>query len=410
MSGKIKVKILIPVLILILMFSSFMVGIGLHSVVAKNETSPDFDLIFDVYHLLKRESIFVENNSNSTEMIYGAVRGMLASLGDDYTRFMDPKAYDDMQVEIKGSFGGIGIQIGIKDGKLKVMVPLPDTPASRKGLQSGDWIIKVDGKSTKNMSIEEAVSLIRGEVGTKVHLTITRKNVKEPLEFDLIREVIKVKSLEYKFASPEIGYIKIFVFSETTGRELKEAIEKLKEKGMKSLILDLRFNPGGALSAAIDVSSLFVENGKPVVKVVGRRDGEKVYDANSNIKYHYPLVVLVNGYSASAAEIVTGALMDYKLATIIGSKFKDDEIMKTGKTFGKGSVQTVHPLHDGSAVAITTAKYYTALGQDINKKGITPDIIIEITKDDLTGKSKQDPQLKEAKRVLMQLLTKKATG
>jgi carboxyl-terminal processing protease len=335
---------------------------------------------------------------------------MLSSLEDDYTRFMTPQAYREMKIETDGEFQGVGMQIGIKKKKLIVVSPLPDTPAFKSGIKSGDWIIKIDGKSTKDMSLQEAVTLIRGKKGTKVILVIRRQKVKKDLTFEIIRDVIHLKSTSSKFVGKNIGYIKLNIFNENTAYEIEDEISKLKKKAnLQALILDLRFNPGGLLNASVDVASLFIDEGNPIVKVEGRKDGTVILKSRNIGKiYTYPMVVLVNGFSASASEIVTGALQDYKIATVIGSRYKDDEIMKTGRTFGKGSVQTLHPLRDGSAVAITTAKYYTAKGRDINKKGLEPDIVVNITKKDLQGKV--DTQLGKAKKVLLKKITMKKAG
>lgn len=398
-------KVLWGMLIVLLMSSCFAAGISFRFAQAAESKLTDFGLFWEVKELLQDN--YVDGVKDTRPLIYGAIRGMLGSLGDDYTRFMEPKAYQEMQVETKGEFGGIGIQIGIdkKSKQITVISPLEDTPAWRVGLKSGDWIMKIDGKSTKDMALEEAVNLIRGKVGTQVKLSILKKGAKDTKDMVITREVIKVHSVTSKMLDKDIGYAKISVFSETTGEDLRNALVKFKSKNAKGVILDLRYNPGGLLDAAIEVSNLFLDKGEPIVQIRGRRgDVQTIYADKGKVVSSLPVAILVNGYSASASEIVSGCLQDHKIATLIGAKFDGDDSTKSGRTFGKGSVQTVHPLQDGSAVAITTAKYFTAKGRDINKIGIEPDIHVNLTKEDLenlsAGDDAKDTQLKKAKQFL----------
>lgn len=307
------------------------------------------------------------------ELIYGAIKGMLNSL-DPHSGFMTPEAFKEMQVDTKGEFGGIGIQIGIKDGLLTVIAPIEDTPAYRAGISAGDRIIKINNESTKDMGLHEAVSKMRGPKGTTVKLTILREGWKEPKEFTITRDIIKVKSVKYKVIDDRIGYIKLTQFQEQTAADLATALsklseEKLSEEKIDSLILDLRNNPGGLLSSAVDVASQFLPPNRLVVYTKDR-SGEKVeYQSSSNRPYYDKLTmaVLVNQGSASASEIVAGALKDWNRAVLVGVQ-----------TFGKGSVQSVIPLSDGSGIRLTTARYYTPKGISIQNTGITPDIIVKI--------------------------------
>lgn len=392
-----KQKIIIFISIAILMVTSFLVGFGLKKVSSEDPRMEDFELFWEVLDILQTE--YVKKLPPVRELIYGAIRGMLAATGDDYTRFMDPKAFKDFKSETKGEFGGVGIQIEIKNKKLVIVAPLPDTPAYRAGLKSGDWIMEIDGKSTENMALQEAVSLIRGEKGTKVTLKILHLGEKKPKEYTITREIIKIKSVEYKFVGPQIGYVKISFFNENTDRELTEAVGEMRKKLLKGLIIDLRSNPGGLLESAIQVSDRFISSGLPIVQIVGKKKKNIIYAEDNDFNLKIPLVVLVNGYSASASEIVAGALQDYRLATIVGGKISSVEELKSGNTFGKGSVQTVHPLRDNSGIAVTTAKYLTAKGRDIEGKGITPDIIVETTQEDL--EKGKDLQLARAKELII---------
>ena len=298
------------------------------------------------------------------KLIYGAIKGMLNSL-DPHSSFMAKDEYQELMLETKGSFTGIGIEITIKDDVLTVVSPIEGTPAYKVGLKAADKIIKIDGKSTKNMTLMDAVKRIRGPKGTKVKLTIFRKGEKEPLEFTITRDVIPLKSVKAFFITPEIAYVRISTFQSKTTKDLAEALKKLEDKKMpKGLIIDLRNNPGGLLSQAIEVADLFLDSGI-IVTTKGRRQSQDIVaKAHKNDRSRtYPIIVLVNGGTASAAEIVAGALQDNKRAVILGTR-----------TFGKGSVQTILPLSDGSALRLTTARYYTPSGRSIQLSGIKPDI------------------------------------
>lgn len=302
------------------------------------------------------------------DLIYGAIKGMLSSL-DPHSSFMPPDSYKEMQVETKGEFGGIGIQIGMKDGILTVIAPIEDTPAFKIGIKAGDKIMKINDQVTKDMSLNDAVNKMRGPKGTPVKITIMREGWTEFKDFTIVREIIKVKSVKSRVMEEGIGYVKLTQFQEQTAADLADALRKLSDAKVGSIILDLRNNPGGLLNSAVDVSSQFLPDGKLVVYIKDRAGQRSEYRTGGNYP-HYDkptMVVLVNQGSASASEIVAGALKDWHRAVILGIQ-----------TFGKGSVQSVIPLSDGSGIRLTTARYYTPNGTSIQSTGITPDIIAKI--------------------------------
>lgn len=302
------------------------------------------------------------------KLIYGAIKGMVRDL-DPHSAFMTREEHEEVLQETKGTFSGIGIEITIKDNVLTVVSPIEGTPADKAGLKAEDKIFKVDDKPTKDMSIIDAVKAIRGQKGTPVKLTVLRKGEEKPLEFSITRDVIPLKSVRARAFTPDIGYVRISSFQSNTGKDLEAALEGLeKDRKMKGLILDLRNNPGGLLSQSIEVADAFLDSGV-IVTTKGRDSSNDVAaSARKNATQRtYPIIALVNGGSASAAEIVAGALQDNKRALILGSR-----------TFGKGSVQTILPLSDGSGLRLTTALYYTPSGRSIQSSGITPDIELEL--------------------------------
>jgi carboxyl-terminal processing protease len=301
------------------------------------------------------------------DLIYGAIKGMLNSL-DPHSTFMSPDAYKEMRVDTKGEFGGLGIQIGIKDGILTVIAPIEDTPAFRAGIKAGDKIIKIEGAFTKDMTLHDAVTKMRGKPKTPITISIIRKEWKDTKDFTIIRDIIKIKSVKSKVIEDTIGYIKVSQFQEKTGSELSKSLAKLRNEKIEGLVLDLRNNPGGLLKSAIDVSNKFLPRGKLVVYTKDRSGKKKEYFTDGNGNFNKPMIVLVNHGSASASEIVSGALKDWDRAVILGNK-----------TFGKASVQTVIPLSDGSGLRLTTAKYYTPKGTLIQNTGVTPDITVKLT-------------------------------
>lgn len=310
---------------------------------------------------------YVEETT-SENLIYGSINGMLRTL-DPHSSFMPPDVYKELQVETKGSFGGIGIEISIKEGVLTIISPIEDTPAFRAGLKAGDSIVKIDGVLTENMSLFDAVKKMRGPTGTKVTISIMREGFTEPQEFALSREIIRITSVKHKLLEESIGYLRISQFQEKTEEEFSKALDTL-EKGttpLTGLILDLRNNPGGLLDQAVKVCDEFLEQGL-IVYTQGRNEMQQMkFTATPNKKPHsYPLIVLVNAGSASGSEIVAGALQDHNRAVIVGTT-----------TFGKGSVQTIIPLEDGSGLRLTTARYYTPRGISIQAKGIIPDVVVK---------------------------------
>ena len=303
------------------------------------------------------------------KLIDGAINGMLSSL-DPHSAYLNADLYKELQVDTRGSFGGLGIEITQKNGVLTVVSPIEDTPAFRAGVRSGDQIVKIDKDFTKDMTLMEAVKLMRGPEGTKIKLTIRRENEPDWKTVTLKREIIQIKSVKSRVLEPHYGYLRITQFQERSERDAKAAIAELEKQsgGLQGLVLDLRNNPGGLLSQAVKISDLFLDSGM-VVYTEGRLDNQeqKFYAHKGPLSGEFPIVVLVNGGSASASEIVAGALQDHKRALVLGTQ-----------TFGKGSVQTILPLADGeAAIRLTTARYFTPNGRSIQATGITPDIILE---------------------------------
>ncbi len=361
-------------------------GTGASKAVDRSATYEQLKLFTDVLAIVQNQYV---DETEPREVIYGAVRGMLRSL-DPHSSFMDPESYREMQVETSGSFGGVGIEITVRDDQLTVVAPIEGTPASRAGVQPGDRIIKIEGLTTKDMGLPDAVKRLRGPRGTKVTITVTRDGLKEPLDLTLTREVIQVQSVKVQEIEPGLGYVRIRQFQERTAQEVVAGVERFEKTGRFSgLIVDLRNNPGGLLSSAVEVSEEFLGDGKLVVYTEGR-----VRSQNMRFLAHakravtdVPLVVLVNQGSASASEIVAGAIQDHGRGVVLGQQ-----------TFGKGSVQTIIPLSDGSGLRLTTARYFTPKGRSIHGKGITPDIVIEPAKEDATAKAPPAPPPSETEQ------------
>lgn len=325
------------------------------------------ELFTDVLKIVQKN--YVEE-VDTKKLVYGAINGMLSSL-DPHSSFLPPDMYKEMKIETKGSFGGLGIEITVKDGYLTVISPIEDTPAFRAGIKSGDQILKIENTLTKDMSIVDAVKRMRGPKGSKVTITIMREGLERPKDFTLVRDIIQVKSVKFKTLDSGYGYVRVAQFQEKTDEDLLKALKALKaENGgtLKGLILDMRNDPGGLLDQAVKVADHFIAEGL-IVYTEGRdQDSKMRFSARkgNNKELGYPMVVLINGGSASASEIVAGALQDHNRAVILGTQ-----------SFGKGSVQTIIPLSEDSGLRLTTARYFTPKGRSIQAKGITPDIIVE---------------------------------
>jgi carboxyl-terminal processing protease len=330
----------------------------------RQETYKQLNLFGDVFQRVQEQ--YVEEVTDK-ELIESAISGMLQSL-DPHSSYLSVESYEDMQVKTKGTFGGLGIEITMEDGFVKVVSPIDDTPAALAGMQSGDLIIAVNGESLRGLSINEAVSQLRGPIGSKIKITVVR-NEEEPFELEIKRDIIKITSVKHNVIN-NVGYIRLTTFSETTTEGLEIAVEKIQKEigdNFLGLILDLRNNPGGLLNQSISVSDAFLNQGE-IVSTKGRKkdDASRVFAKKGDIINGKPLVVLINSGSASASEIVAGALKDHSRAIIIGTR-----------SFGKGSVQSIIPLAGNGAMRLTTARYYTPSGISIQAKGIQPDIIVE---------------------------------
>ena len=357
------------------------VGLTVHNRLPVNDAQAYNDSTYDQIRLFSEALSIVQKNyveePEPGDLIRGAIEGMLQSL-DPHSSFMDPDIYKEMQIDTEGEFQGIGITIGIREGILTVIAPIDDTPAFRAGIQAGDQIVLIEDKPTKNMTLMEAVKLMRGPKGSKVTISIIREGSSEPMKFIMTRDVIPLESVKVRDVDETIGYIRSTQFQKTTASEFEEGLEKIrKEKGSlsKGLVIDLRNNPGGLLVSAIEIADYFIDSG-PIVTTRGRLENQNFsYNARkAGTEPEYPIAILVNGGSASASEIVAGALQDYKKAIILGTT-----------TFGKGSVQTIYRLDDGSGMRVTTAKYYTPNGRSIQATGIQPDISVSNTTGEMAG-------------------------
>ena len=358
--------------IVLMVFAVFLIGILIGSGQSQkvsalsNSTYEDLKVFTDVLGLIQKD--YVEE-TKSKDLISGAIKGMLETL-DPHSAFMPPNMFKEMQEETKGRFEGLGIEITVKDSILTVVSPIEGTPAYKAGVLAGDQIMKIDGESTKNFTLMDSVKRLRGPRGTKVTISIIREGFTKLRDFTLVREVIPVRSVRHELLEKNYGYIRLSQFQEKTDDEFEKAMKALEEESsgtLKGLILDLRNNPGGLLDSAAQIADRFIDSGL-IVSVEGRREDQnrKYYAHPDGNVTHYPLIVLVNGGSASGAEIVAGAIQDQGRGIIVGTQ-----------TFGKGSVQTIVPLKDGSGLRLTTARYYTPSGRSIQAKGIVPDIIVK---------------------------------
>jgi carboxyl-terminal processing protease len=354
---RLNVKLWIAVLLLAI------TAFGVGKVVAQSgDMDRKFETYLQVLDIVKND--YVNKGLDDQKLVYGSIRGLLESLDDPYTRFMEPKSYKEMKMRMGGSYSGIGIYIGIKNNTLAVISPIVDTPGKKAGLHSGDYILKIDGKDTKDMALEEAVSLIRGPQGSKVKLSIIRVGWKEPKDFEITRAKIEIKSVVRK-EYDGVAYIKINTFENlNTSTEFEKALRLSKDD--PGLIIDVRDNGGGLLQNAVDIGSMFIASGT-IVKTVDRESREESLDSSGRVLWNKPVVMLINEGSASASEILAGALRDHKIATLVGTR-----------SFGKASVQNVRQLNDGSAVLLTIAKYLTPNGDYIMKKGISPEVDVQL--------------------------------
>lgn len=323
---------------------------------------------------------------DTKNLVSGAINGMLHSL-DPHSAYLTPDLYKELQSDTQGRFGGLGIEITVKGGILTVVSPIEDTPAAKAGIKPGDQIFKIEQEFTKDMTLVDAVKKMRGLKGTKINLTIKREDTPDLIEFTLVRDIIRVQSVRSRSLEPGYAYIRLAQFQERSDRDLQRALEKLtaEKTGIKGLVLDLRNNPGGLLTQAVRVSDLFLETGM-IVYTEGRIEAQrqKYFAQKDGTWMDFPIVVLVNGGSASASEIVAGALQDHKRAVVLGTK-----------TFGKGSVQTILPLDDSSALRLTTARYFTPNGRSIQATGIVPDIVLDNTPADAKAEPIKRPNLRE---------------
>lgn len=347
----------------------------------------DFDLFWQTWDALTRNYVD-KDELNEKQMFYGALRGMVSSLGDPYTVFMDPKISQDFSDDLAGTFEGIGAEIGIKNDVLTIIAPLPDMPAEKAGLKAGDKVLFIDDKTTMGIFIDEAVNLIRGPKGTEVKLSVSREGEDSILDINIKRGKIIVKSIRTEMRGDDIYVLRIINFNDDTEQLFNQAVSEIIKNDPKGIILDLRNNPGGYLDTAIEVASEWVEDGVVVVEQYNdKKKFEHLARGRARLK-DFSTIVLVNEGSASASEIVSGALQDYDKAKIIGMH-----------TFGKGSVQTLTNLNDGSSIKITVAKWLTPEGRSINDEGILPDLEVDLTREDY--ENNQDPQIKKAIELLL---------
>jgi carboxyl-terminal processing protease len=368
---------LLVIMVSSLIMANIFLGLRIQSLSAASEDSRDsayknIELLTRVMEIIRKDYVDGEKLSYQ-DLTYTALKGMLTGL-DPHSQFMEPSSFDEMKQETGGQFGGIGVVIGLKEGVITVISPMEDTPGFKAGLLPGDKIIRIEGKTTEKMTLSDAVKLLRGPAGTKVSLTILHSKSREVKDVSITRAMIKVESVkDAKVISDKIGYVRIVQFNEPTADEFEKAITKLEKEGMNGLVIDLRNNPGGLLESAVDIGVKFLPKGELVVYTEGRNPSVKnmyrVREANVHPKY--PIAILINEGSASGSEIVAGALQDTKRAVIVGET-----------SFGKGSVQSVLPLPDGSAIRLTTAKYYTPSKKVIHEHGITPDIIVPMNEED----------------------------
>ena len=370
---------------LIVFFNFFLISQTINS--TEIDIYKKIDLFGEVLEKINREYVDETNQSDGMD---AAINGLLQSL-DPYSSYMTPEIFQEMQTETSGEFGGLGIEVSMEAGVVKVISPIDDTPASKVGIKAGDYIVKINNTQVQGKSLSEAVDLMRGPVGSSIELTVRRRGVKKALTFNITREIIEVQSVKSDLLDNNIGYIRLTSFNDNSSEQIKKKIEKLKNnKNLNAIILDLRNNPGGLLSQAIKISDFFLENGE-IVSTKSRKKSEnrKWFARKGDITDGKTLLVLINYGSASASEIVAGALKDHKRAIILGES-----------SYGKGSVQSIIPLKNKGAIRLTVAKYYLPSGKSISEVGVRPDIEVDEEGDDFRIKTETDNQLNYAIKLL----------
>ena len=369
--------------ILFLIFTTFLQSVNS----SENDIYKKIDLFGEVLEKINKHYV---DEINQSESMDSAINGLLQSL-DPYSSYMSPEIFDEMQTETSGEFGGLGIEVSMDSGVVKVISPIDDTPASKAGIKAGDYIVKINDIQVQGKSLSEAVDLMRGPVGSGIELTIRRRGEKKALTFNIVREVIQIQSVKADILEKNIGYIRLTSFNENSDKQIKTKIRGFeKNKNISSYILDLRNNPGGLLSQAITISDFFLDSGE-IVSTKSRKASEnrKWFAKNGDLTNGKTLVVLINYGSASASEIVAGALKDHKRAILLGES-----------SYGKGSVQSIIPLKNDGAIRLTIAKYYLPSGKSISEVGVSPDIEVNEDSDDFKIKSKTDNQLNYAIKLL----------
>ena len=375
-------KIFFIISIFFLKFSTFSPGVA-----AENDVYKKIDLFGEVLEKINKEYV---DEINQSESMDAAIDGLLQSL-DPYSAYMSPEIFNEMQTETSGEFGGLGIEVNMESGVVKVISPIDDTPASKAGIKAGDYIVKIDDIQVQGKSLSEAVDLMRGPVGSSIILTVRRIGQKKALTFEIVREIIQIKSVKADLLKNNVGYLRLTSFNENSGDQIREQIRKFEKNGnINSYILDLRNNPGGLLSQAIRISDFFLDNGE-IVSTKSRKASEnrKWFAKKGDLIGGKTLVVLINYGSASASEIVAGALQDHKRAIILGEN-----------SYGKGSVQSIIPLKNKGAIRLTVAKYYLPSGKSISEVGVSPDIEIDEDTDEFRIKTDTDNQLSYALKLL----------
>ena len=367
----------------------FLISIFFNQMVlsSENDIYKKIDLFGEVLEKINKDYV---DEINQSESMDSAINGLLQSL-DPYSAYMSPEILEEMQTETSGEFGGLGIEVGMEAGVVKVISPIDDTPASKAGIKAGDYIVKIDDTQVQGKSLSEAVDLMRGPVGSGIELTVRRRGEKKALTFFVVREIIQIKSVKADLLEKNIGYIRLTSFNENSGKQIEKEIKKLeKNSDVKSYILDLRNNPGGLLSQAIKISDFFLDNGE-IVSTKSRKASEnrKWFAKSGDLTNGKTIIVLINYGSASASEIVAGALKDHKRAILLGEN-----------SYGKGSVQSIIPLKNNGAIRLTVAKYYLPSGESISEVGVSPDIEVVEESDEFKIKTETDNQLSYAIKLL----------